>query len=300
MNQHPQFSVIVPTYGRPNPLRRCLKALRELAFPRNDFEVIIVDDGSATAVDQVVTPFQRDLNLRLLEQPHRGPAVARNTGAAHARGDLLAFTDDDCAPHPDWLRAMYSHCIAAPYRMIGGQTHNGLPDNPFSETSQQLISYMYGFYNADAMQARFFASNNLVLPADRFRELGGFDSSFPNAAGEDRDLCDRWRSRGYQMLYAPDAVVYHAHPLTLRRFWHQHFNYGRAAFHVHSRRGERNRSGPRAESMTFYLNLLRYPFSQEACARPWLYAMLLGLSQVATATGLIREAVGRITMRTAS
>lgn len=99
------FSLIIPTYARPKQLGNCLESLTQLIAPRSGFEIIIVDDGNPESLEPVVAPFREKLNLRLLRQENGGPAKARNTGAAAARGRHLAFTDDDCRPEPNWLCA---------------------------------------------------------------------------------------------------------------------------------------------------------------------------------------------------
>jgi GT2 family glycosyltransferase len=125
------------------------------------------------------------------------------------------------------------------------------------------------------------------VPKEHFLAVGGFDSSFPSAAGEDREFCDRWQGRGYRMIYAPQAIVYHHHHLTLRAFWRQHVRYGRAAYRFHALRASRNREPIRVEPLSFYWNLLRYPF--QVSRRQWAMqlAALLTLSQVANATGFL-------------
>jgi hypothetical protein len=100
---------------------------------------------------------------------------------------------------------------------------------------QLIVDFVYAYYNADPSQARFFASNNLAFPADRFRTFGSFDTTFRTS--EDRDLCDRWLYHAYRMTYASEVVVSHAHQLPLRTFWRQHFNYGRGAFRFSRARG---------------------------------------------------------------
>lgn len=115
--------------------------------------------------------------------------------------------------------------------MVGGRTFNALPENPYSAASQLLVDYLYTYYNADPERAGFFTANNLALPAESFRAIGGFDSTFPYAAAEDREFCDHWLHHGHRMRYAPEAVVYHAHALTLRTFWRQHCTDGRGASH---------------------------------------------------------------------
>ena len=104
-SQLPFFSIVIPTYGRPQKLAACLQAIAQLIYPPHRFEIVVVNDNHNSGVREVVTCFTNQLDLTLLSHLHAGPATARNTGAAHARGEYLAFTDDDCTPAPDWLAA---------------------------------------------------------------------------------------------------------------------------------------------------------------------------------------------------
>jgi GT2 family glycosyltransferase len=291
------FSIIIPTYARPERLAICLESLTRLDYPRDRFEVIVVDDGSETPVNTVVAPFQNQLNLTLLRQPNAGPAAARNRGAAKARGKYLVFTDDDCTPTSDWLNALEANFTTRPDCTIGGRTLNALPDNPYSTASQILIDYLYGYYNCNSYQASFFASNNFALPAEHFRKIGSFDTSFSLAAGEDRELCDRLLHYGYKMIYVPEAQIYHAHKLTLRSFWRQHFNYGRGAFYFHQVRSRRNGAQIRVEPLSFYFHLLMYPFSQASRQPRLLLAALLLASQVANIAGFVWERGSKLVER---
>jgi len=103
---HPFFSVIVPTYERAGQLSVCLHALACQSYPRDHFEVLVVNDGSEAPPEAVVDCFRDKIDVTLLTQPHAGPAAARNNGAERARGEFLAFTDDDCRPAPNWLKAL--------------------------------------------------------------------------------------------------------------------------------------------------------------------------------------------------
>ena len=288
MGQHqPFFSIIVPTYNHSGELTACLQSVACLDYPRDRFEVIVVDDGSETSPESVVASFQGRLDVTLLTQPHAGPATARNTGAARAKGEFLTFTDDDCAPAPDWLQTLAVRFATAPQHAIGGRTLNELSDNPYSTASQLLIDYLYAYYNSDSNQARFFTTNNLAMPRDRFHNIGGFDTTFPRAAAEDRDLCDRWLQHGYRMIYAPEVLVYHAHALTFRTFWRQHFSYGRGAFRFHQARTRRGSGRLRVEPVSFYVDLLRYPISRARGMQALLFVVLLVVSQVANVTGFL-------------
>jgi GT2 family glycosyltransferase len=289
MNQHqPSFSIIIPTYRRPRQLAACLESLTRLDYPRHDFEVIVVDDGSEPPPEAAVALYRDRLDVTLLQQSHAGPAAARNLGAAHAGGTFLAFTDDDCRPAADWLRALARSVARDPECMIGGRTFNALPDNAFSSASQLLIDYLCSYYNADSRHARFLTSNNLAVRADRFRAVGGFDTAFGAAAGEDREFCDRWLSHGYRVMYDPSSNVYHAHVLTFRGFWRQHFGYGRAAFHFHRIRARRA-DDVNVEPLGFYLDLLRYPFSHARGAYALTLASLFMWAQAANVAGFFWE-----------
>jgi glycosyltransferase involved in cell wall biosynthesis len=287
----PFFSIIIPTFNRLVQLAICLQSLAHQDYPREHFEVILVDDGSKTPPEAVVSSFQNRLNLTLVTQPHSGPAMARNKGAARAKGEFLAFTDDDCTLSPHWLKALATRFARTPDNMIGGRTLNMLLNNPYSTASHLLIEYLYSYYNANPDRAQFFTSNNLTLPTDRFHKIGGFDIFFPRAAAEDREFCERWLRYGHRMIYAPEVLVYHAHALTFRAFWRQHFNYGRGAFRFRQVHSQRSLNWIKLEPLPFYLNLLRYPFIQKRGCRALFTTGLLVISQVANILGFLWESL---------
>lgn len=293
-DKQPFFSIIVPTFNRPLPLTHCLQSLARLNYPRNRFEVIVVDDGSESPIEAAVSSFCNQLNITLITQPHRGPAIARNKGATHAKGQLLAFTDDDCIPTPDWLKALAVRFGETPDHVIGGRTLNVLLDNLYSTASHFLIEYLYSYYNAKSDQARFFTSNNLALTTDRFHRIGGFNTFFPHAAAEDREFCDRWLRHGFRMAYAPEALIYHAHRLTLHGLCRQQFNYGRGAFRFHQLRARHRLNDFRLEPLSFYVNMLRYPLAEIRGPKKYLILALIVLSQGTNAAGFLWEMVRQI------
>ncbi|MBD2256137.1 glycosyltransferase [Pseudanabaena sp. FACHB-2040] len=283
------LSVVIPTYNRPQRLALCLKALAELDYPCDRYEVVIVDDGSPMDLEPVVAPFRDQMTLSLIKQANAGPAKARNVGAYHAKGPFLVFTDDDCMPAVGWLTAFAQQLMLTPKAFLGGHTINALPQNLFSTASQELIDYLYQYYNEQRQKPQFFASNNIAVAKELFLALGGFDPSFPNAAGEDRELCDRWLQAGYLMKFVPTAQIQHAHHLSLRSFWKQHFYYGRGAFYFHQVRAKRQAAPIRVEPLNFYSDLLTFPL-QRSCAYPWYsISILLLLSQVAVVVGFFWE-----------
>lgn len=284
----PFFSIIIPTYNRPERLANCLKAIALLDYPRDRFEVIIVDDGSKIPLDSVVAPLHNQLQLKLLRQENAGPAAARNRGAFEAKGEFLAFTDDDCQPTANWLSQFAISFVDAPQAMLGGKTTNALADNPFSTASQKLIDYLYEYYNPAKGKDAFFASNNIAMPTINFRALKGFDISFPLAAAEDRDFCDRW-NQAYPMVYVPSAKIKHFHSLSLTSFWKQHFGYGRGAFCFHQIRSQRISQEIKVEPISFYFKLLSYPFTQTTEQPKLLISILFFISQIANVAGFFWE-----------
>ncbi len=288
------FSVVVPTYGRPGALASCLAALCRLEYPRDCFEVIIVDDGGAIPADKTAESFKQDLNVAVLHQQNAGPAAARNTGAAAARGEYVAFTDDDCRPARGWLAAFARRFSVSPNHVLGGKVANGVPGNRYSMASQLILDIVYRHYNSDPERARFFGSANVSMATSVFRDLGGFDAQF-RTASEDREFCDRCRFRGVPMAFVPDAVVEHMHELTFSRFCRQHFNYGRGACDFHDVQSGRG-SGTMRSEMSFHLNARNWivePLRQVGWREVLPLAVILGLWQGSYAAGYFQELFSR-------
>ena len=287
----PLFSVIVPTRERPAQLRNCLGALAALDYPRDRFEVVVVDDGSREPPESLVRAFDGHLEVTLLAGPRRGPAGARNAGARQAKGDYLAFTDDDCLPQPDWLQAFERRFAPGSVAAVGGVTVNLLRSNTCSVASQLLLDYLGAYYNAVPDEASFFTSSNLAVLAPEFRRVGGFDPSFRFAGGEDRELAHRLARTGGRPVFAPEVVVCHAHALTLRSFLRQHFAYGRGAFRFHQAKTGQRFPGVRPEPARFYVDLVARPLSGRTEPERLQLAGLLAVSQLANAAGFGYEAV---------
>ena len=284
------FSIIIATYNRPQKICACLQSLSRLDYPRDRFEVIVVDDGSQPSLQPVVDCFLDQLDVTLLTQTNAGPAAARNAGAKRARGEFLAFMDDDCTPSPDWLQKLANRFAEIPDHAIGGQTLNPLPENPYSTASQNLLNAGYAYHNPTPGQASFFASSNLTVPAAHFHSIGGFDITFKTS--EDRDFCDRWQHHGFQMTYAPEILIYHSHPLNFRAFWRRHFNYGRGAYRYHQARARRG-TGRLRPNPKFYTGLILNPLMPLQAQRVFWVRVLLVMSQVANTIGFFWEGFNR-------
>jgi len=293
MMKKPFFSIIIPTYNRSDRLAECLKALVRLNYPRDSFEVIVVDDGSEVVPDNIWEAVQYDIQIKLITQTNAGPAAARNSGALKAKGDFLVFTDDDCRPQSNWLSVVAEHFNNNPDTGIGGKMINALPENLYSTASQLLIDYLQSYYNRVPSDATFLTTSNLAVAKNAFFDANGFDTTFPLAAGEDREFCARWRRQGRNLDYIPEAIVLHAHELSFRSFIRQHFNYGQGAYYYHKIQAEAAGQSIHVEPVSFYWRLLRYPWYKKVQSGRFWISALMALSQVANAIGFFYTMASR-------
>jgi len=288
MNGLPTFSIVVPTYNRSDALTGALAALASLDYPRDRFEVIIVDDGGTQDLEPVIEEFRARMGLSYLRQSNRGPGAARNTGAAAALHEYLAFTDDDCRPNPDWLKAFAAALARGPETLVGGLRINASPECLCCVASQMILDVANAHFNRDPGNAVFFPSDNIAMSRRQFLELGGFDPSFRFA--EDRVRCDRWAARGWRLVHWPEAQVDHAKTMGLWGFCRQHFGYGQGAWRFHRARKIR-RTGAFTVDGRFYLRCFNRPWTTEPVGRALRLTGLLGIWQAANAAGYLYEKV---------
>lgn len=280
-------TVVVPSFARKHALRECLAALA--VQEGGPYRTIIVDDGSPEPLAPVCAEFGDW--VQCVRQVNGGPASARNLGARSAAADLLCFTDDDCRPWPGWVKAMMDRHKGDETLLVGGTVENALPDNLFAEASQSITDWISRYYEASSDGVAYFTSNNIACSKSGFEAIGGFNETFPLAAGEDRDFAARWRRHGGRLVTAPAAGVDHAHPLTLRRYWKQHYNYGRGAWTVHKLSAHRGDQHGRPEKPHFHARLLVHPVTMRWSRKPYQLTALVALSQAATAAGYLRQAI---------
>lgn len=197
-----EVSVVVATYARPEGLARLLEALERQSLAADRFDVVICDDASpATDRRRNEQAAERSaLHVTYLLQPRNaGPAAARNAGWRAALSPVIAFTDDDCVPSERWLEEGLRALQAGP-RVVIGQVR---PD-PARLTS--LGPFSRSMWVSDA---RFFQTCNAFYHREDLLAVGGFDETFPGAAGEDTDLGLRVTALGGAAAFAAEALVHH-------------------------------------------------------------------------------------------
>lgn len=278
----PWVSVIIPTYNRLGHLTECLRAIESVDFPRELFEVIVVDDGGSVPVRSAIDAFPFGVYITLVRQDNAGPGSARANGARRARGRFLIFLDDDCYPERGWLGALTARLEKGRPEAVAGKTVNGCPGN-FYDCASHLLSYsQYEHYANRTASVEFLSTNNLAVPAELFRAVGGFHPDF-RLGYEDREFCDRWRSFGYGLTHAPDAVVRHCRSMTMRSFCRQHWNYGNMASRYYNLKSNRALSRIRGHLPRLYFAIVR-----RAVRQPPPILVLLALSQVIAASGFLQ------------
>ena len=193
-------TVVIPTYLRPDLLARCLDAVLAQTLGPRRFDVVVVDDGASPSTEAVVRERQRGdapAITYLSTRGREGPAVARNRGWTAARGEVIAFTDDDTVPDRAWLehglRALVRPAVAAYGRIV-------VP-TPVLPTDYER--------NTKGLESAGFVTANCFVLKSALQQVGGFDERFRRAWREDADLYFSLIERVGRVVAAPDALVVH-------------------------------------------------------------------------------------------
>lgn len=195
------LSVVIPTYKRPELLLRCLDALTAQNFDHNLYEIMVVTDGPDLVTEKAVRAFQQKKTCRvhcLVMPKKKGPAAARNYGWLAARGELVAFTDDDCIPNDNWISAFYQEYLTDSTRAFTGKTIVPLPDKPTDHE-----------HNTAGLETADFITANCACPKKLLSAIGGFDEQFAMAWREDSELEFKLIAAGIPVAKVNDAVVVH-------------------------------------------------------------------------------------------
>ena len=228
----PFFSVVIPTYNRQATLQSCLKAVAQQTFPVNDFEVIVVDDGSTDSTEAFCRSRQFPFAFRYLRQLNAGAGAARRRAVQHARGDFLLLLNDDSIAAPDLLAVhRNAHHNSSPDRVaILGDFR--LPSEASNHALTRFLTSSPFFFPQATLQAgqyweyTYFVTCNLSVARQAVLDVGSFDPQFRVA--EDSDLGLRLSRIGFGINYLPEAAAIHQHlPFTVSDLIHRAEIYGR-------------------------------------------------------------------------
>jgi glycosyltransferase involved in cell wall biosynthesis len=209
--QRPFVSVIVPVRDDGPRLALCLEALRRQDYPRECFELIVVDNGSADSSPDVA----RALADRVEHEGRPGSYAARNRGLAVAQGQLIAFTDSDCIPEPDWLRRGVERLQRHPEISIVGGRIVLFARDPARPTAAELYELSLAFPQEMYVVERHFAATaNLLTRRHVVDEIGPFDHTL--LSGGDQEWGRRAHRAGHTLAYAPEVLVRHPARRTFR------------------------------------------------------------------------------------
>lgn len=212
------ISVIIPAYNAAQTIGPCLRALSKQTIASSQYEIIVVDDGSSDGTGDLA----EKAGARVISQSRSWPATARNAGIDSAKGEIVCFTDADCAPEPDWLEE-----ITAPFENPAIVGCKGTYATHQSEIIARFVQLEYeDKYDLLRKQDHidFIDTYSASYRRDVLIANDGFDQKFPYL--EDQELSFRLSARGYRMVFQPGATVYHIHSETLLDYLRKKFRIG--------------------------------------------------------------------------
>jgi GT2 family glycosyltransferase len=216
----PRISVVVCTYNGGRTIRHCLRGLLRLEY--SNFEVIVVDDGSTDGTAAIVEEY----GFRLIRTENRGLSSARNTGMEAARGEIVAYLDDDAYPDPHWLTYLAATFMSSNHAAVGGPNLPPAADDLIAECVANSPGGPVHVLLSD-QEAEHVPGCNMAIRKVALQEIGGFDPQF-RIAGDDVDVCWRLQQRGWTLGFNPAAMVWHRRRNSVGAYWKQQLNYGKA------------------------------------------------------------------------
>jgi GT2 family glycosyltransferase len=216
----PKISVVVCSYNGARTFRETMESIRELDYP--DYEVIVVNDGSTDHTAEIA----REYDLTLISTENNGLSHARNAGWRAARGEIVAYIDDDAYPDPHWLKYLASTFLSTSFVGVGGP--NLLPpgESPIAECVANAPGGAQHVLVSDR-EAEHIPGCNMAFRRAALEAVGGFDPSF-RCAGDDVDICWALQRNGGRIGFHPSAVVWHHRRNSIKAYWKQQQGYGEA------------------------------------------------------------------------
>jgi glycosyltransferase involved in cell wall biosynthesis len=228
------ISVVIPTYNRSDILQKALDAYKDQSLPQEQFEILVIDDGSTDGTKEVaVNTSKTQPNIRYFHQPHGGPAKARNLGIEQAKGPIILFTGDDCIPDKHLIQEhLRIHKKGEAIAVLGHiDWHPELEITAFMRYINTDTQFSYPRIKETPQNVPFgyFYTSNISIPKKYLELAGTFDTDFTEAVWEDVELGYRiWRS-GVRIIYNPRAITYHHHQVDIKNYIKRQLRAGKAA-----------------------------------------------------------------------
>jgi len=220
----PAFSVIVPVYNRPQEVAELLESLTRQTI--QDFEVVIVEDGSTITSEKIFEQFSSKLSIQYFFKPNSGPGPSRNFGFERARGKYFVVFDSDCILPPHYFESVEIFLRNEQADAWGGPDRGMRNFTPLQQAMAFTMSSMLTTGGIRGGKQKSFQprSFNMGISREVFEKTGGFH--FDRYA-EDIELSIRIRKMGFKTVLIPEAFVYHKRRTSLNQFYQQVFNFGK-------------------------------------------------------------------------
>jgi O-antigen biosynthesis protein len=216
----PMISVVVCSYNGSRTIEECLAGISRLRYP--SYEVIVVDDGSTDATAEIA----RGFDVKLISTENGGLSRARNIGWQNARGEIVAYIDDDATPDADWLSYLAIGYRSGEFAGMGGPNIQPYDDDALAHCVASAPGGPIHVLTSDRV-AEHIPGCNMSFRRHVLEEIGGFDTRF-RIAGDDVDICWRVQDAGYVIGFHAGAMVWHHRRNRVKIYWKQQLNYGRA------------------------------------------------------------------------
>lgn len=233
-------SIVLASYNRNRSsfLPELMKSLEKQDYQLNQFEAIVVDNGSTQDIRDFLTIYKSRFAFNYIQlEGNPGPAKARNLGVKNAQGEVIFFTDDDCLAPPNWLSTFVKILDNHPeVAAVGGYQRAPqeiLKAKRLAQYEWFVSTKIYGVGDKEyigGFETPGVVTNNMVIRKSVFDAVGGFDEGFVVPAGEDADLKKRLVAAGYKLMYYPLGVEHHQ-KYELKRFVRQSFLRGVGSRH---------------------------------------------------------------------
>ncbi|MCP4406452.1 MAG: glycosyltransferase [Gammaproteobacteria bacterium] len=217
---YPIVSVVICSFNGACTIRDTLEGTTKLDYP--NYEIIIIDDGSTDATAQIALQYE----VRLVSTENRGLSNARNTGWQTARGEIVAYIDDDAYPDPHWLHYLVAIFRSTNHVGVGGPNLVPSGDGLIAECVANAPGGPIHVLSSDT-EAEHIPGCNMAFRRSALEAVGGFDPRF-RAAGDDVDLCWQLQDAGGSLGFHAAATVWHHQRNSVAMYWRQQLGYGKA------------------------------------------------------------------------